>query len=330
VRAASPLILVLALAAAPALAQEGHEQMHMGHAGASMAAPAPAPKPGVPPLYTADDLAFLQHMTMHHQQAIAMAALMEGRAEHPELIRFAGLVADAQRAEIQHMEGLLQLAADRGLAPPAHPMHGDPPMAGMLSDAEMKALAAAKGPPFERLWLQGMMFHHEGGLAMAGAQELRQAQDGRQPDQIAGMVDDILVGQRAEIGIMRTWLADWGLAQPGDHRPPAVEPQSPPDRAAIPLGAPTTLIGVAVDDAGVASVDVAVHDLAKDRWLHADGTWGERRPVPAELIGSGPSSAAWRLPFTPPAAGRYAISAEAVDTAGKRTATADAWTLEAR
>jgi hypothetical protein len=228
------------------------------------------------------------------------------------------------------MQGLLDLAAARGLQPPAHHMHGDPPMAGMLSEAQMKALAAAKGPEFERLWLKGMMFHHEGGLAMARAQELRQALDGRQPAQLAVMVDDILVGQRAEIGIMQGWLDAWGLAQAGDTRPPAVEVQSPPDGAAVPVGSPSALFGVAVDDTGVAGVEAAVHDLGRDRWLHRDGSWGDRQAVPAELIGSGPASAAWRIAFTPPSPGRYAVTAEAADPAGKRATTAEAWTLEAR
>jgi uncharacterized protein (DUF305 family) len=330
-----PLVLGLALAASPgaALAQAAHD--HHDHAAMSTPAPAkpPAGPPGqgqAPPLYTADDLAFLQHMIMHHQQAVAMGALMDGRAEHPELIRFAGLVADAQRAEIAAMQGLLDLAAARGLTPPAHHMHGDPPMAGMLSQAEMAALAAAKGPEFERLWLEGMMFHHEGGLAMARAQELRQALEGRQPDQLAVMVDDILVGQRAEIGIMQGWLAAWGLAGPGDRRPPAVEVQSPSPDTTVRAGTPLTVFGVAVDDRGIAAVEAAVHDLARDRWLRRDGTWGERQTVMAERIGSGPASAAWRLDFTPPSPGGYAVSVEATDAAGKRAAAAEGWAVQAR
>jgi uncharacterized protein (DUF305 family) len=328
---APPLILALAvLAGGPAAAQDHEHMPGMVTPAPGKPAPPRTGKPAPPPLYTADDLAFLQHMIMHHEQAIAMGGLIEGRAEHPELIRFAGLVADAQKAELQHMQGLLELAADRGLAPPVHRMHGDPPMAGMLSEAEMKALAAARGPAFERLWLQGMMFHHEGGLAMARAQELRQALDGRQPDQLAEMVDDILVGQRAEIGIMKGWLDAWGLVQPGDVRAPAVEVQSPPEAATIPVGRATTLFGVAVDDTGLAAVEVAVHDLANDRWLRRDGTWGERQTVAAELIGSGPASAAWRTVFTAPSPGRYAVTAEVADASGKRAATGETWTLEAR
>jgi uncharacterized protein (DUF305 family) len=326
---------VVALGGGAAFAQD-HAHMEHDHAGMVMPAPAkPPPRPPgktqPPPLYTADDLAFLQHMIMHHQQAVEMGALMEGRAEHPELIRFAGLVADAQRAEIAAMQGMLDLAAARGLAAPEHHMHGDPPMAGMLSAAEMAALAAAKGPAFERLWLQGMMFHHEGGLAMARAQELRQALDGRQPAQLAVMVDDILVGQRAEIGIMKGWLDAWGLAEAGDRRAPAVEVQSPPSATAVRAGTALTVFGVAVDDGGIAGAQAAVHDLARDRWLGRGGTWGGgRQTVTADLVGSGPASAAWRLDFTPPSPGRYTVEVEATDAAGKRAAAADAWTVEAR
>jgi uncharacterized protein (DUF305 family) len=329
------LSAVFAVGGGGALAQDHQPMDHHDHAGMVMPAPAkpPARPPGqapAPPLYTADDLAFLQHMIMHHQQAVEMGALMEGRAEHPELIRFAGLVADAQRAEIAAMQGLLDLAAARGLAAPEHHMHGDPPMAGMLSQAEMAALAAAKGPAFERLWLEGMMFHHEGGLAMARAQELRQALDGRQPFQLAGMIDDILVGQRAEIGIMKGWLDDWRLAEAGDRRAPAVEVQSPPPDSAVRARTALTVFGVAVDDRGVAAVAAAVHDLARDRWLRRDGSWGAREARATELIGSGPASAAWRLDFTPPSPGRYAVEVEATDAAGKRASTADAWTVDAR
>jgi uncharacterized protein (DUF305 family) len=332
---ASPLALVLVLLAGPALGQDHDHMDHAGYAGMTMPAPArpPAARPAknqAPPLYTADDLAFLQHMIMHHQQAVDMGALMEGRAEHPELIRFAGLVADAQRAEIQGMQGLLDLAAARGLAAPAHHMHGDPPMAGMLSEAEMTALAAAKGPAFERLWLQGMILHHDGGLAMARAQELRQALDGRQPFEIAGMIDDILIVQRAEIGMMKTWLTAWGLAEPGDRRAPAVEAQSPAEGTPVRAGATTALLGVAVDDVGVAAVQAAVHDLKTDRWLRRDGTWGERQALVAQLIGSGPASAAWRLDLVPPGPGRYAVTVQATDPAGHLTTVQEPFVVEAR
>jgi uncharacterized protein (DUF305 family) len=81
----------------------------------------------------------------------------------------------------------------------------------MLSAAQMSALAAAKGAQFERLWLEGMILHHEGALTMGRAQQRGQFESGRQPYGIDVLVDDILVVQRAEITKMKAWLITWGL-----------------------------------------------------------------------------------------------------------------------
>ncbi len=164
-----------------------------------------------PPLYTEDELLFLTHMVMHHEQALEMAALVPSRTHREEFIRFARYVDGAQRAEIDQMKALLRMAAERGSEIPHHEMLGDPPMAGMLSKAQMAALSAATGAQFERLWLEGMIYHHQGALDMARAQQQRQFESGREPYGIDVMVDDILAVQRAEITKMRTWLKEWGL-----------------------------------------------------------------------------------------------------------------------
>lgn len=315
-----------ACSGAGALAQHAHED-HAAHAAPPQTA---APASG-PVLYTPEDLHFLHHMIVHHQQAVEMEALMEGRTERAELIRFASYIADAQRAEIRQMQGMLDLAAARGLAVAAHTMHGDPPMAGMLSSAEMEALAAAEGAEFERLWLEGMIFHHEGGLAMGRAQELQQARTRRQPHGIAVMLDEILVVQRAEVSQMHAWLEEWGLAGDGaDRRPPALDVISPAPEAVLTGGEEAALYGAAADDSGISAVRVAIQDLATQQWLRADGSWGERELHPAALIGSGPASAAWTLEFTPAADARYAVTAEAEDTAGKRAAVAEPRAFETR
>lgn len=166
-----------------------------------------------PVLYTEDDLLFLTHMIMHHEQALTLAALVPSRTQREEFIRFARYLDGAQRAEIDQMKALLRMASDRGISIPHHEMLGDPPMAGMLSKAQMAELTAATGPRFERLWLQGMIYHHQGALDMAREQQQRQFETGRQPYGIDVMVDDILVVQRAEITKMRGWLEQWGLSR---------------------------------------------------------------------------------------------------------------------
>lgn len=196
-------MLAIGLASAAAMAQEP------GRATAT----ADAREQTTGPLFNAEDVRFLQHMTVHHEQAVVMASLVLARSDRAQFNRFARYVARAQAAEIEVMQALLALARDRGLAIHDHGLHGDPPMAGMLSSAEMNALAAASGAEFERLWLEGMIYHHQGAIDMAHAQQRQQLANDHRPYGLAVLVEDILVEQRAEITKMRAWLGEWGLAE---------------------------------------------------------------------------------------------------------------------
>jgi uncharacterized protein (DUF305 family) len=160
-------------------------------------------------LYTREELLFLSHMIVHHEQALELAALVPSRTQRDELIRFARYLDGAQRAEIELMQSLLRQAADRGMEMPHHDAHGAQSMPGILSAAQMSAIAAARGAEFERLWLQGMIFHHEGALTMGREQQQRQFEGGRRPYGIDVLVDDILVVQRGEITRMQEWLRNW-------------------------------------------------------------------------------------------------------------------------
>jgi len=163
-------------------------------------------------LYTPEDLMFLTHMIMHHEQALELAVMVPGRTKHEEFVRFARYLHDAQQAEIDQMRGLLDLASRRGIEIPHHEMTGDPPMAGMLSKAQMKAVNAATGPEFERLWLQGMIYHHQGALDMAQTLQQQQFESNRRPYGLDVLIDDIIEVQRGEITKMKGWLAQWHLA----------------------------------------------------------------------------------------------------------------------
>lgn len=180
----------------------------LGVAAASISAQTPGPGPA---LYTNEELLFLGHMIVHHEQALELAALVPTRTTREALVRFARQVDRGQRAEIDHMKSLIAVAADRGLKVPDHAQHSAEAMPGLLSKARMNAIAAAKGPTFDRLWLEGMIEHHEGALAMGRAQQRRQFESGRQPFGIDVLVDDILVVQRAEITAMNEWRRSWGL-----------------------------------------------------------------------------------------------------------------------
>ena len=159
--------------------------------------------------YSRADLTFLSHMIVHHRQALELCALVKGRTGREEFQRFARYLNDAQQAEIDQMEALLQQAAARGASVPEADFKADPPMPGMLSTAQMAAIAQAHGSDFERLWLEGMIRHHQGAVDMALAQQEAQYRNGNQPFGLDTLVDDMLAVQRAEIGRMKDWLVDW-------------------------------------------------------------------------------------------------------------------------
>jgi uncharacterized protein (DUF305 family) len=160
-------------------------------------------------LYSTADLTFLTHMIVHHQQALDLCALVDERSTREEFRRFARYLNDAQLAEIDQMKGLLKLAADRGATIPEAHFHSDPPMAGMLSKAQMAAITAARGAQFEKLWLEGMILHHQGAVDMALAQQEAQFRNRNQPWGIDTLVDDMLSAQRGEIAKMQDWLKSW-------------------------------------------------------------------------------------------------------------------------
>jgi uncharacterized protein (DUF305 family) len=117
----------------------------------------------------ADDIAFAQGMVPHHQQAIDMAKLVPTRSQNPKVLDLAKKVEAAQDPEIKQMNEWLKAWG----APTATSMpgmdhgsgHGS--MQGMMSAEDMKMLEQAKGPAFDKMWLEMMIKHHEGAVAMA-------------------------------------------------------------------------------------------------------------------------------------------------------------------
>jgi uncharacterized protein (DUF305 family) len=170
------------------------------------ALPAAEPLQGT---YSAADLTFLTHMIVHHQQALELCALVNERSQRAELQRFARYLNDAQQAEIDQMQALLAQAAARGAEIPEAHLHADPPMAGMLSTAQVAAIRQARAAQFERLWLEGMIQHHQGAVEMALAQQEAQFRNRNQPYGLDTLVDEMLAVQRAEIRQMRDWLVGW-------------------------------------------------------------------------------------------------------------------------
>ena len=84
------------------------------------------------------------------------------------------------------------------------PQHHTMMMPGMLTPEQMDALNKARGAEFDRLFLSGMIQHHEGALTMV--KELFSAAGTAQDAEIFDFVTDVDNGQRAEIKIMQGML----------------------------------------------------------------------------------------------------------------------------
>ncbi len=109
--------------------------------------------------FSADDQMFAAMMIPHHEQAIQMSELALLNSTDPEIIKLAREIKAAQGPEIEQMKnwGSSMMGSHAG-----HMMDE-----GMLNDDEMAQLKDAKGAEFDRLFLEGMIKHHQGAIAMA-------------------------------------------------------------------------------------------------------------------------------------------------------------------
>jgi uncharacterized protein (DUF305 family) len=160
----------------------------------------------VPPAHAAADVAFMQQMIHHHAQAIQMVELLKTRTTRPDLKLLAQRIEISQNDEIKMMKTWL---ADRGAEVPMDHGHGAmmvngammSPMPGMLTAEQMAALERARGAEFDRLFLAGMIQHHEGALTMV--EELLKVPGAGQEPVIADFISHVDSDQRMEIGRMR-------------------------------------------------------------------------------------------------------------------------------
>src|SRR4030095_8072314 len=116
--------------------------------------------------FTAAEVKFMQGMIHHHAQALDMTALIASRTGVEKMKLLAQRIEISQSDEIKLMQRWLAVRGQEAPDIHEHHMPGAALMPGMLSPEEMGRLAAAKGPEFDRLWLEGMIKHHDGALTM--------------------------------------------------------------------------------------------------------------------------------------------------------------------
>jgi uncharacterized protein (DUF305 family) len=174
----------------------------------------PATTRAILPPRSPADVQFMQGMIMHHAQAVEMTALIESRTTTKDLRLLGARISHSQSEEINFMKRWLTARGE----PLSQPMPDMPNMnmsdmsshqmlmPGMLTAKQMEALKKAKGQEFDRLFLTGMIQHHNGALIMV--KDLFDAAGAGQDAELFNFTTDVDSGQRAEIRIMQTMLGE--------------------------------------------------------------------------------------------------------------------------
>ncbi len=154
------------------------------------------------------EVVFARDMAAHHEQAVEMALILRERSADEALRPLLLDIALSQQGQIGQMQGWLA-AWGVPLAGAAAPMAGHGDSMGMASQTEVNQLVSLPLAEAEIAFLQLMIRHHRGGVAMA---EDVLAQSSR--PEVVRLAQAILNAQSSEITYMETLLAARGVAPP--------------------------------------------------------------------------------------------------------------------
>jgi uncharacterized protein (DUF305 family) len=167
--------------------------------GCGRGTPAESPAPS----FNASDVRFLQDMIGHHQQAIEMAALVDGRSRRPRLIRFATGIAAARQDDITIMRRWLT-RWNLPTAPANGSEDAESPLPGMLAAGQLEWLKLRTGPQFD-LGFMTMMDTHHGGAITVAEQELQ----GGASTETKALARRIIETQAVEMRQLHRWKDTW-------------------------------------------------------------------------------------------------------------------------
>lgn len=184
-----------AIAAAIALAGcasgSGPESMPGMTHGSSTSAPAASAG------HNSADVVFAQMMIPHHAQAVEMSWMILAKQGIPASVTaLATRIKDSQGPEIQIMTGWLEDWDEPTEMASGHSMDG------MLDDAALQELQAARGTEAATLFLQQMIAHHEGAIRMAD----RELAEGKDPKAL-DLSNQMVAAQTSEVKEMQDLLA---------------------------------------------------------------------------------------------------------------------------
>lgn len=157
------------------------------------------------------DVEFMQGMIPHHAQAVIMGRWAATHGARADVQRLCLRIVAAQSDEIGMMRRWLrerqQEVPDSTATRHVMKMNGmahEMMMPGMLSDDEMAQLDRARGPVFDRLFLNGMIRHHQGAIEMV--ETLLKNGNAGHDESVFRFANDVVSDQSAEIVVMRRML----------------------------------------------------------------------------------------------------------------------------
>ena len=157
------------------------------------------------------DVEFMQGMIPHHAQAVIMGRWAATHGARADVQRLCLRIVAAQSDEINMMRRWLRerkqdvpdSTATRHVMKMGDMVH-ELMMPGMLSDDEMLQLDQARGPDFDRLFLNGMIRHHRGAIAMV--ETLLTNGNAGHDESVFRFANDVVSDQSAEITVMLRML----------------------------------------------------------------------------------------------------------------------------
>jgi uncharacterized protein (DUF305 family) len=181
--------------------------------------------------YTQADIDFMSGMIHHHAQAITISRWAPSHGASAAVQRLTARIINAQSDEITTMQYWLKdrnqdpMQVDStGTVTMSHDAHagynmagmsgmsGMATMPGMLSEAQLRELDAARGADFDRLLLTYMIQHHRGAVSMV--RTLFGVTGAGQDETVFKFASDVEVDQTTEIKRMLEMLFELGAALP--------------------------------------------------------------------------------------------------------------------
>jgi uncharacterized protein (DUF305 family) len=146
------------------------------------------------------DLQFIDTMIHHHQGAVDMAKMIDGKTQNAELVKFGKQIVADQEKEISQMKEW----REKWFKGVPRAMNMEMPGMADSMKMDMSKLSSAKDKAFDLMFVEMMIPHHDGAVSMA-----KEALTKSEKPEIKTLANQIIKAQEAEIKMMNEWKTKW-------------------------------------------------------------------------------------------------------------------------